>query len=200
MALVTIPTLDGAPIEDFANDLFRSWGVGKKGQDNGVLLLLVINDRKSRIEVGYGLEPDLPDGFVGDTLRSMRPALRARQYGAAMLAGAQTMGERIAAAKKVSLDAAPAQPLQQPMERRGRPGPSPASMIFGILIILLLIRIFLGRGGVGGFLAGMFLGNLFGEGGRGRDDDWGGGGFGDGGGFGGFGGGDSGGGGASSDW
>ena len=65
IALVTIPSLEGEPIEDVANTIFRAWGVGQKGKNEGILLLLAIGDRRSRIEVGYGLEPILPDGFVG---------------------------------------------------------------------------------------------------------------------------------------
>jgi uncharacterized protein len=72
MALVTIQSLSGEPIEDVANTLYRAWGVGKKGKDEGILLLLAISDRRNRLEVGYGLEPILPDGFDGDILRAMR--------------------------------------------------------------------------------------------------------------------------------
>src|SRR5689334_9600513 len=71
MALVTIPTLEGEPIEDVTNTIYRAWGVGQKGKNEGIMLLLVINDRRSRLEVGYGLEPILPDGFVGSILREM---------------------------------------------------------------------------------------------------------------------------------
>ncbi len=203
MALVTIQTLDGAPIEDFANQLFRQWGVGKKGQNNGVLLLLAVKDRKMRVEVGYELEPVLPDGFAGGTLRAMRPALRARQYGAAMMEGARTMGEAIAKAKNVTLEAAPA-----PRERARPEGSGGFHVPVGAIIIVIVVLLLIGRrggSGGGGFLTGMLLGSLFGGGRRGGGDGggWGGGGFGGGsggGGFGGFGGGDSGGGGASSDW
>ena len=66
IALVTLPTLQGEPVEDVANSLFRAWGIGKKGKDEGILLLLVIGDHKSRLEVGYGLEPIIPDGFAMD--------------------------------------------------------------------------------------------------------------------------------------
>src|SRR6266852_7451356 len=62
IALVTIQSLSQEPIEDVANTIFRAWGVGKKGKDEGILLLLSISDRRSRLEVGYGLEPILPDG------------------------------------------------------------------------------------------------------------------------------------------
>ena len=105
MALVTLPTLEGEPIEDVANTIFRAWGVGQKGKNKGILLLLVMGDRRSRLEVGYGLEPILPDGLDGSILREMRPALRQGQYGEAMMAAAETIGSTIAQAKNVSLDA-----------------------------------------------------------------------------------------------
>ena len=197
MAIVTLPTLEGEPIEDVANTLYRQWGVGKKGKDEGILLLLSIQDRRDRIEVGYGLEPILPDGFVGSVLREARPLLRQGSYGQAMFAAAEEMGTRIAAAKGVALDFSLRPQRREVSERPHIPF---SLIVIGIIILLLLLR----GGGGGGFLAGMFLGNLLGGGRRGGG--WGGGGFGGydsgggGGGFGGFGGGDSGGGGASSDW
>ena len=207
MALVTIDSLDDQPIEDFTNTLARKWGVGQKGANEGVLLLLAIKDHKDRIEVGYGLEPSLPDGFVGSVLLDMRPQLRAGNYGAALMAGAESMATRIAQAKNVSLDFG----LEQPHPaRRVRDNGSPACFIALVVVFLIVIAIFGRRGGgsfgggPGGFLLGMLLGNMMG----GRSSRWGGGGFGGfdsgggggGGGFGGFGGGDFGGGGASSGW
>jgi uncharacterized protein len=197
MALVTLRALEGEPIDDVANTIFRAWGVGQKGKNEGILLLLVVGERRSRLEVGYGLEPILPDGLDGSVLREMRPALRQGQYGEAMMAAAQTIGSTIARAKNVSLDA------QLPRRMRRSSGnsiPWPALLVF-LLFVFWLLRAG-GRGGGGGFLTGMILGNLMG----GRGFGGGGGGFGgydggsSGGGFGGFGGGDSGGGGASSDW
>ena len=201
MALVTIDSLEGEPIEDVANSLFRKWGVGKKGKDEGIMLLLAIKDHRDRIEVGYGLEPILPDGFVGSVLRGIRPLLRQNAYGRAMFAAADEMGSRIAAAKGVSLDFSLRPHRRAAPERPGIPWPF---IVVGIILLVLLMRGGM-RGGGGGFLTGLILGNLLGRGGRGG---WGGGGFGGydsgggggGGGFGGFGGGDSGGGGASSDW
>ena len=200
MALVTIQSLNGEPVDDVANTIYRAWGVGKKGKDEGILLLLSISDRRDRLEVGYGLEPILPDGFDGEVLRAMRPALKQSQYGEAMRAAAATIGTRIAQAKGVTLDTS--------LRRRIQPEPSGRSIpwplvVIGIIVLLSLLRG--GGGSFGGFLPGMVLGSMMGRGGR-----WGGGsggGFGgydsggdSGGGFGGFGGGDSGGGGASSDW
>ena len=202
MALVTLRTLEGEPIDDVANTIYRAWGVGQKGKNEGILLLLVVGDRRNRLEVGYGLEPILPDGFDGSVLRDMRPALRQGQYGEALMAAAETIGSTIAKAKNVSLDA------QLPRRMRRSTGgsiPWPAILIFLVFIFWLLRAGRGGRGGGGGFWTGLLLGNLMGRG-LGGGFGGGGGGFGGydggggGGGFGGFGGGDSGGGGASSDW
>src|SRR5260370_32001743 len=83
IALVTMNTLEGEPIEDVANNLFRQWGIGKKGTDEGLLFLIVVKDRRTRLEVGRGLEPIIPDGATGTVLRAMRPALRENNYGQA---------------------------------------------------------------------------------------------------------------------
>lgn len=203
MAIVTVDSLDGEPVEDAANRLFREWGIGKKGKDEGILILLSIEDHKSRIEVGYGLEPVITDGDAGGVLRDIRPILRQGNYSGALLAAAEQLGNQIAQSKGVAL--APQQPVPQNF---GYPRP----VHTGIPLPLILIGIFIlfsllgrGRGGGSGtgFLTGMLLGNMMG----GRRGGWGGGGFGGydgggggGGGFGGFGGGDSGGGGASGGW
>ena len=76
--LVTIGTLEGEPVESFANDLFAKWKIGEKKTDRGVLLLFAIKDHKRWIEIGYGLEPILHDAKVGDIGGDMVPALRAR--------------------------------------------------------------------------------------------------------------------------
>ena len=216
MALVTVNSLNDTSIEDFTGDLFRKWGIGKKGQDNGVMYLLAVKDRKSRIEVGYGLEPILPDGFVGGVQRQVRPMLQQSACGAAMLQAAELIGSTIAKAKGVDLETHLVQPQPRVTYRSSRGRGLPAWMILlGIVVVLALLSRFGrggggyggygGGGGGGGFLLGMILGNLLGGG---RGGGWGrGGGFGGydsgsggGGGFGGFGGGDSGGGGASGNW
>jgi uncharacterized protein len=79
LAIVTVPSLDGEPVDQVANDLFRKWGIGQKGKDNGALLLLAIADRRSRLELGYGLEPAITDGLAGDVLRSMQRTKSARE-------------------------------------------------------------------------------------------------------------------------
>ena len=203
MALVTIPSLEGEPIEDVANTLFRAWGVGQKGKNEGIMLLLSIDDHRSRLEVGYGLEPILPDGLSGDILREMRPALRQGDYGDAMVAAAETIGNDIAKAKNVRLETQLPARRTQPAASDRIPWPL---IIGGIFLVGLLLRSGGGRGSGGGggglgVLPWLLLGNLMG--GRSSYGGRGSGGFGgpdSGDGFGGFGGGDSGGGGASSDW
>jgi uncharacterized protein len=205
LAMVTVPNLAGEPVDQVANDLFRRWGIGQKGKDDGILLLLSIQDRRSRLEVGYGLEPDITDGMAGDVLRAMRPYLRAGRYGDALLQAANDIGTRVAKARNVSLETPPPQPRQ----RRPREGGIPVGVVIGGVILFLVLSSLMGgrrrrqygSSGMGGFLPGLILGNMMGNS---WDRHRGGGGFGgfdsSDGGFGGFGGGDSGGGGASSDW
>jgi len=203
LALVTLPSLDGEPVEDVANLLYRKWGVGKKETNEGALLLIAIAERRTRLEVGYGLEPVIPDGYAGSMLREMRPALRAGDIGGAMASAAQGLGERIARAKGVKIG----EHLETP---RPRGGGEPAVPLLPVLVAggLLLAAMLMGGGGMrggprgGGSARDVALGALLGMmSSRGRT--YGGGGFGgydSGDSFGGFGGGDSGGGGASSDW
>src|SRR5712691_7689684 len=147
MALVTLPTLEGEPIEDVANTIFRTWGVGHKGKNDGIMLLLAVRDRRSRLEIGYELEPILPDGFAGSILREMRPALRQRQYGEAMRAAGQAIGSTIAKAKNVSID------TQLPRRVRRSSGDSIpwAPLLTGLFVVFLLLRAGRGGGGGGGF-------------------------------------------------
>ncbi len=198
LAVVTVKTLDGEPIESFATALEDKWKVGKKGTDRGLLLILATDDRKYRIEVGYGLEGILPDGRVGDIGRQMIPYLRQNDFDGAVSMAVRQMAGVIAADAGVTLTGT---------LRRGPPvqqvRPLSLGEVLVLGIILLLVIFFLARfGGSGllGFLIGMFMGG----GGGGRGGGWGGGGgFGGGdggGGFGGFGGGSSGGGGASGSW
>ncbi len=69
VAVLTVPSLDGMPVEDYAVRLFKEWGIGQAKQDNGVLVLVAPNEREMRIEVGYGLEGVLPDGLAGQVIR-----------------------------------------------------------------------------------------------------------------------------------
>ncbi len=215
MAIVTVRSLEGESVETYAVDLFKQLGVGSKKDNRGVLLLLAPNERKYRIEVGYGLEPVINDARAGDAGRAMVPFLRQGDYSRAIETGAWQLAKYVADDSGVTLSGQP--PALRNQNGGGSIG-SPAfwiTSLFPVLWILLFVSIFLrvirslaGRGGSGGsgclwFLLGMLASNA----GRGSRGDWGGGGFGGGsggwsggGGFGGFGGGSSGGGGASGSW
>ena len=71
LVVVTLPSLRGTPIEDWGLTLGRTWGIGQKGKDNGVLLIVAPNDRELRIEVGYGLEGTLPDATANSIIRNV---------------------------------------------------------------------------------------------------------------------------------
>jgi uncharacterized protein len=197
--VVTVHSLDGVSIEEFATDLEDKWKVGAKDMDRGVLVILAINDRKRRVEVGYGLEGVLNDAKVGDIGRTMVPWLQRGEYGQGLLEGQQQIASVIAADAGVTL-APLQQPIRQPAPQRGRKD------WLGIVVFFIIIFFIFrgGRRGGGGWLPWFILGNLMGGGRRGGG--WGGGGGGDGGGGGGGGdfgggfGGGSGGGGASGDW
>jgi uncharacterized protein len=194
-----------ADIEEYANKLFENHGkgIGQKGRDNGLLVLLSVKERRVWIEVGYGLEPYVTDGFAGETSRLfMAPAFRQGDYGKGLLAGTTRLIGRIAQARHVTLDGvAPPQPA--PPQDQG----IPIWVIF--LIIIAIVAIGRAAGGPGGRSGGGWRGPLwasgigmfgggFGGGFRGGFGGSGGGGFG--GGFGGFGGGMSGGGGGGAGW
>jgi uncharacterized protein len=199
--VVTLHSLDGESIEQFTTDLEDKWKVGPKGSDRGVIMLLAINDRKRRIEVGYGLEGILNDAKVGDIGRTMVPWLQRGEYGQGLLEGEQQIANVIAADAHVTLTPLE-HPVRQPAPQHGR------NDWLGIVIFFVILFFIFGAGrrGGGGWLPWFILGNLMGGGG-GRGGGWGGGGGGDGGGsdggggdFGGGFGGGSGGGGASGGW
>ncbi len=210
IAVVTIKTLDGDTVEDFANHLFQKWGVGYKGTDRGVMVLMATQDHKYWTEVGYGLEPILPDGKVGGFGRGMVPYLRQSDYNGALLGMVQQIAAVIAQDSHVSLGSLPS--ASAPTSSEPGPSQTPQLSIGSILLFLFVVfiigvpawgilRVFLSLFGIGrGFYGsgGGHRGGYWGGGGFGGGG-WSGGGFG-GGGFGGFGGGSSGGGGAGGGW
>jgi uncharacterized protein len=186
-----------ADLRSYAVEMFKNGGqgIGVKGKDNGLLIVLAVDDRRVEVETGYGLEGFITDGFAGETMRSVTPFFREAEYGRGLLAATTRMAERIAEGRNVDLNLAP--PPQARSERRRGSGGFPA----GFWVIMLIIFLNMMRGGtrrrrrwtsgVGAFGGGFGRGG-FGSGG------FGGGGFG--GGFGGFGGGRSGGGGGGAGW
>ncbi len=195
IAVVVLPTLDGYPIEEYAIKLFRDWGIGNKKTNNGILLLIAINDRKVRIEVGYGLEGAVPDITANNIIdNDIKPAFRARNYFEGIDKATDDLAKAAIGEYKVA---------------RAKKGKGSGGSLIGFIVIAIIIVVIVGRkdngsggannggGGFGDIATGMLLGSLLGGGGRSSGSEWGGGG---GGGFGGFGGGSSGGGGASGGW
>ncbi|MGH9642271.1 MAG: TPM domain-containing protein, partial [Terriglobales bacterium] len=211
IAVVLVKSTDGQDIFDYGVALYQAWGIGKKGTDRGVLILLATQDRKYWIHVGYGLEPILPDGKVGGFGREAVPILRTGNYGAAVTLMTSRVASVIAQDAGVTLEGVPVSPTP----RGGSIPPAAAglvalvALVIFILIVWAMVRSggggYRGGGGGGGFLPGLLLGMLLNSGRGGyRGGGWGGGGFGGfgggGGGFGGFGGGSTGGGGAGGSW
>jgi uncharacterized protein len=94
LVIVTLPNLDGRPIEDVGLALGRGWGIGQKEKDNGVLLVVAPNERKVRIEVGYGLERILPDERAAEIIqRDLLPRFRQSEFDQGILAGAEAISQ-----------------------------------------------------------------------------------------------------------
>ncbi len=186
VAVATVKSLGGRPIEDYAVDLYKTWGIGKKGKDNGILVLVAPDDRQVRIEVGYGLEGVINDAMAGRIIRDkMIPAFKEGNFNAGIALGTQTVVAILAKDAGIELSTGAG-------AMSGEPYPAPGKgktvrKIFSVLVFLLMAYLFI-RHPV------LFLFLFSGMGGGGRSS----GGFG--GGFGGFGGGMSGGGGASGRW
>ena len=182
MAVLIVPTLDGDPIEDFTIRVVEAWKLGRKGVDDGVLIFIALQEKQARIEVGYGLEGDLPDITAGRIVRDvMVPAFRSGDYALGITRGISTIAQ--ATGGEGEYKAPP------PRHRREPRGISP------YLLLVIVLFLFLGGGrGMGGFIIGSALGGLgrgggFGGGGGSRDSGGfrgGGGGFGGGGASGGW--------------
>jgi uncharacterized protein len=207
--VVVVATIDTfAPygtIQEYAVKMFENHGrgIGERGRDNGLLILVAVKDRSVKFEVGYELEQFITDGFSGQTTREdIAPLFRRGQYGEGLVAATQRVINRIADGRNVTIQGV------RPERRRGAPQPgSGGGLIVALIVLVMIINVIAGRlrgrrgyrgrwGGGGGWSSGIGpFGGGFG-GGLGR-----GGGFGGGfGGFGGFGGGRSGGGGGGGSW
>ena len=204
LVVATIPSLEGRTIEDYGYRLGRTWGIGQKGQDDGVILLVAPNERKVRIETGYGARVFVTDAISSVIVRdTILPRFKAGDMGGGIVAGADQL------IQFMSLPAAEMQKraaaVADQEKKRGNGGVALAPIIFWVIIILFVIMPLVrraggkrfGRGGAGPVV---LWGPGFGGGGsswgNGGGSDWGGGG---GGGFSG-GGGSFGGGGSSGSW
>ncbi|MEY2646396.1 MAG: hypothetical protein RL158_372 [Bacteroidota bacterium] len=195
IAVVILSSLEGQPKEEYATKLFREWGIGNKKTNNGVLLLVAIQDRQIRIEVGYGLEGAIPDITALSIIdNDIKPAFKAGNYYEGL--------------DKATDDLAKAAVGEYKEARKKKKNTKGSPLLFFIILAIIVFIVKrngggggsnINRGGFSDFTTGMLLGSLL-NGGSSRGG-WGdsGGGFG-GGGFGGFGGGSSGGGGAGGGW
>jgi uncharacterized protein len=200
-AILTVRSTAPEAPDQYKVRVFQKWGIGKKGEDNGLLMLLVLDERDLRFETGYGLEGTLPDGLQSRIFRSeMAPHFQAGDFAGGITAGTLACAARIAAEKGVTLEWNGAELRYGSSGGGGLP---PFAVAILIAVILLLVVANLG-GGMGPGRGGMWLGGGSGWGGGFGGGfgggGFGGGGFGGGGSFGGFGGGGSGGGGGGGKW
>lgn len=209
IAMVTVPTIGDASISDYAYELAHHWGVGHKGKDDGILILIAIQDHKYSVQVGYGLEPYMTDADAGAWMRRERTDMQNGAFNVVFGAMLSQIDETLTS-RMGSGNAAPPAQRRAPAQGSGLLQ-SLGTILFFVIIFLVAAAVFSrGRGCGGCGPAGClwpFLFSGWGGGGnwRGGGGGWGGGGFGGnsgggGGGFGGFGGGDFGGGGASGSW
>lgn len=192
VSVAIVKTIKPYGLERYTVKLFQEWGIGKRGKDNGVLLLISYKERKVRIEVGYGLEGALPDGLCGEIIRKgVVPFFKKGEYSQGIWIGVIQIGKAIAKEYNVSLELGNKRKnLVLYKAKRKKPI---LSSIFYLLFFLALIGL---RSGI---LPYLFLGSMYSH----RRSYWSSGGsFGgfSGSSFGGFGGGLSGGGGASGSW
>lgn len=191
--VAVIDSTGNIPIDTYANNLFRSWGIGEKNKDNGVLILLAIKDQKWRIEVGRGLEGAITDAFSNRVMESLaKPKFAEGDYSSGLLNAYSTFCDSIATEYNVSLtrslNIAPPPAVQYTRNNGG-------GIVLGVMGILFVLDMVLNRGRVSSSLINILFWSSFFRGGGGYR-----GGGGSSGGFGGFGGGSSNGGGSSGGW
>ena len=201
LIVVTLASLNGYDIADYGYQLGRAWGVGQKGLDNGILLIVAPSEHKVRIEVGYGLEPIVTDALSSQILQQkVLPKFRTGDVQGGIADGAQALVDQLSLDPSAAeLKAAQAAQAAQSQQGIAGHGANPIALIVFAFVLLWAMGAILGGGGRGGlgwifpllFLSGGFGGRGYGE------DDFGGGG---GGGFPGGGGGSFGGGGSSGSW
>ncbi len=136
LAVVTVRSLDGLGVEEYAIGLAEAWGVGTSAEDLGVILLLAVDDRRIRIEVGYGLEGDLPDGLAGSLLDThVIPDLRQNNYSQALVKGSSALASLLAQRRGFDLPRTAAVQTQSSQE----------SELPSFLYVLIILFVIFGR-------------------------------------------------------
>lgn len=201
MAVLTVQNCAPEDPVAYKVRVFQAWGVGDKDRDDGVLLLLAMDEHAYRFEVGYGLEGTLPDGWLSAMFRDLvRDKMRAGDVEGGVTAGVLAAAQRVAAEKGVTLEWNGRELRYDGPRRQRLPEWAVLLIVLGLMIIVSSVargsRGYRGRGPwIGGGMGG--IGGGWGGGWGGGGGGWGGGG---GGSFGGFGGGSSGGGGGGGSW
>jgi uncharacterized protein len=190
LVVVTIPSLGGYEISDYGYQLGRAWGIGQAKLNNGILLIVAPTEHKTRIEVGYGLEPIITDAFSSVVIQTqMLPKFRQGDFNGGVEAGTDALIQQLSLETSEAEKRAAAAARQQ-QGGQGEGGGGLAGFLITLVIFIVIARMF----GGWGLLPLLFMG-----GGRGGGGFGGGGGWSGGGGFGG-GGGSFGGGGSSGSW
>jgi len=175
VAVVTLSSLDGYPIEDVGLAIGRDWKIGQKGKDNGLVIVVAPNDRKMRIEVGYGLEGILTDSGAGRIRDEyMVPYFKQGDYQTGIIYGTSAVVSTIAKGYGVNITGN--YDVPPPTQTSG--GSDISSLLIFFLFIFLFIK-------YPSFMTGMLLGSILGGGRSSGGDSGGFGGFDGGGGFGG---------------
>ena len=188
LIVVTLPSLQGYDISDYGYQLGRAWGIGQAKLNNGVLFIVAPNEHRTRIEVGYGLEPIVTDALSSIIIQTkVLPAFRKGDFDAGVAAGTDALVEQLSLNTSEAEKRAAAAEHQAADRDHGSP-------LGGLAVLFIVLFIFFRLFGGWGVLPFLFMGGGGGFGG-GRGGGWGGGG-----GFGGGGGGSFGGGGASGSW
>ena len=181
LAVLTIASLQGDPVEDFSLRVVETWKLGKKGRDDGVLILVATQDRKMRIEVGYGLEGDLPDAIASRIVRDvMAPRFRAGDFEGGVTGAVNAVIAKTGGAADVTSDAErpTTEKVPRPLGALGRGLSLLLKLaffgVFGVALLFILLAnrfggprggLFIGGGRFGGSSGGLGGGGFSGGGG-----------------------------------
>ena len=153
LVVVSVDNLDGETIEEYGYQLGRHWGIGQKGKNNGVLLLIAQDERKVRIEVGYGLEGALPDAIAANIIQTrILPAFKRGDMVAGVVAGSQSIMKALAGEY---------QPVEQP---KSDSDGGPWLFILVVIAMIVLHNLRGGGGGPGGRRRAAYMAGGFGAG------------------------------------